>query len=91
MLHFVLWLAYLIDWSEVIKVGGKQKPYKMWQAGVWEFEPFLIGVVKEKQMSYSFKKHIHMGAQTFVELWCWLGISSIVQFKTLSQIPRSDL
>ena len=34
MLHFVLWLAYLIDSSKVIKVGGKQKPYKMWQAGI---------------------------------------------------------
>ena len=34
MLRFVLWLAYLIDSSKVIKVGGKQKPYKMWQAGI---------------------------------------------------------
>ena len=34
VLHFVLWLAYLIDSSEAIKVGGKQKPYKMWQAGI---------------------------------------------------------
>ena len=34
MLHFVLWLAYLIDSSKVIKVGGKQKPYEMWQAGI---------------------------------------------------------
>ena len=33
MLHFVLWLAYLIDSSKAIKVGGKQKPYEMWQAG----------------------------------------------------------
>ena len=31
MLHFVLWLAYLIDSSKVIKVGGKQKPYEMWR------------------------------------------------------------
>ena len=31
MLHFVLWLAYLIASS---KVGGKQKPYEMWQAGI---------------------------------------------------------
>ena len=34
MLHFVLWLAYLINSSKAIKVGGKQKPYKMWQAGI---------------------------------------------------------
>ena len=34
MLHFVLWLAYLIDPSKVLKVGGKQKPYQMWQAGI---------------------------------------------------------
>ena len=34
MLHFVLWLAYLIDSSKAIKVGGKQNPYKMWQAGI---------------------------------------------------------
>ena len=34
MLHFVLWLAYLIDSSKAIKVGGKQKPYEMWQAGI---------------------------------------------------------
>ena len=27
-------MAYLIDSSKVIKVGGKQKPYKMWQAGI---------------------------------------------------------
>ena len=31
MLHFVLWLAYLIASS---KVGGKQKPYEMWQARI---------------------------------------------------------
>ena len=31
MLHFVLWLAYLINSSNV---GGKQKPYKMWLAGI---------------------------------------------------------
>ena len=30
---FVLWLAYLIGLSKVIKVGGKQKPYEMWQVG----------------------------------------------------------
>ena len=34
MLHFVLWLVYLIDSSKVIKVGGKQNPYEMWQAGI---------------------------------------------------------
>ena len=34
MLHFVLRLAYLIDSSKAIKVGGKQKPYEMWQAGI---------------------------------------------------------
>ena len=34
MLHFVHWLAYLIDSSKAIKVGGRQKPYKMWQAGI---------------------------------------------------------
>ena len=34
MLHFVLSLAYLINSSKAIKVGGKQKPYKMWQAGI---------------------------------------------------------
>ena len=34
MLHLVLWLAYLIKSSKAIKVGGKQKPYKMWQAGI---------------------------------------------------------
>ena len=34
MLRFILWLAYLIDPSKVIKVGGKQKPYKMWQVGI---------------------------------------------------------
>ena len=34
MLHFVLWLVYLIDSSKVIKVAGKQKPYEMWQAGI---------------------------------------------------------
>ena len=34
MLHFVLWLAYLIESSKAIKVGGKQKPYEMWQAGI---------------------------------------------------------
>ena len=31
MLQFVLWLAYLIASS---KVGGKQKPCEMWQAGI---------------------------------------------------------
>ena len=31
---FVLWLAYLIGSSKVVKVGGKQKPYEMWQAGI---------------------------------------------------------
>ena len=31
---FVLWLAYLIGLSKVIKVGGKQKPYEMRQAGI---------------------------------------------------------
>ena len=34
MLHFVLWLAYLIGSSNVIKVGGKQKPYEMRQTGI---------------------------------------------------------
>ena len=34
MLHFVLWLAYLIKSSKAIKVGGKKKPYKMSQAGI---------------------------------------------------------
>ena len=32
--YFVLWLVYLIDSSKVIKVGGKQNPYEMWQAGI---------------------------------------------------------
>ena len=32
--YFVLWLAYLIDSSKVLKVGGKQKTYQMWQAGI---------------------------------------------------------
>ena len=34
MLRFVLWLAHLIDSSKVVKGGGKQEPYKMWQAGI---------------------------------------------------------
>ena len=34
MLHYVLWLAYLIGLSKVIRVGGKQKPNEMWQAGI---------------------------------------------------------
>ena len=34
VIYFVLWLAYLIDSSKVLKVGGKQKPYQMWQAGI---------------------------------------------------------
>ena len=29
----ILWLAYIIGLSKVIKVGGKQNPYEMWQAG----------------------------------------------------------
>ena len=27
-------MAYIIGSSKVIKVGGKQKPYEMWQAGI---------------------------------------------------------
>ena len=27
-------MAYLIDSLKAIKVGGKQKPYEMWQAGI---------------------------------------------------------
>ena len=34
MLHFVLWLAHLTDSSKVLKVGGKQKPYQMWNVGI---------------------------------------------------------
>ena len=49
MLHFVLWLAYLIDSSKAIKVGGKQKPYEMWQAGnSLAARKFLAGFAREK-------------------------------------------
>ena len=34
MLHFVPWLVYLIDSSKVMKVGGKQNSYEMWQARI---------------------------------------------------------
>ena len=34
IMYFVLWLAYLIHSSKVLRVGGKQNPYQMWQAGI---------------------------------------------------------